>query len=59
MFAAVGSHPIPLTLPDAPENWDGPFSEMAARTGLGTMSLAQAAARLTKLWKELGYEEKQ
>lgn len=58
VFAAVGSHPIPLALPDPPLNWDAPFSDMAARTGLGPMSLAQAAARLTKLWKELGYQEK-
>lgn len=59
VFAAVDSHPIPLTLPDPPENWDGPISELAAATGLGPLSLVQAAARITKLWKELGYEEKQ
>lgn len=59
VFAAVGSHPIPLTTPDPPLSWEAPFSDMAARTGLGPVSLAQATARLTKLWKELGYEERQ
>ena len=59
VFATVDSHPIPLTLPDPPENWHGPISELAAGTGLGPLSLAQATARITKLWKELGYEEKQ
>lgn len=59
VFGSVATHPIPLSLPDPPDNWAGPFSEMAARTGLGSFSLAQAVSRVRSVWRGLGYVEEQ
>jgi predicted nucleotidyltransferase component of viral defense system len=55
VFGKRAAHPIPETLSAPPPEWRIPFEAEAPRTGLGPMTLDQAAHQLGQLWRNLGY----
>lgn len=56
-FQQYGTHPLPDVWPPAPPAWEGPFEELAGKTGLVPPDLEAWQARLRHFWESLEFGE--